>query len=74
MVTGSRIALRSSSVGNMETSFTCATADLPPGLPVAKLSISCGIANRPIMAVRKCTPAIRFTFPNVKRAVPMTGS
>ena len=43
----------------------------PNGL---RFSTTCGIANNPISAVRKWMPDRRSASPNVKRAVPITGS
>ena len=38
------------------------------------MSMSCGIANRPISAVRKWMPPSMLASPKVKRAVPIIGS
>ncbi len=70
--TGRRIAFRSGSFGKTEVRRVCTRLAVP--VPSVRLLTSCGMANRPIMAVRKCTPAIRLTCPKVKRWVPITGS
>ncbi len=64
----------SASLGNSRPNLAGATEMPAPGPVRPRLLMSCGIAKRPIKAVRKLMPDKRSVLPNVKRAVPMTGS